>query len=222
VLNPVFALETGFFGPESRKNLVSKAEARLQGGATMPYRAVQFRSGEYYHIYNRGNNKQPIFFERENYLFFLRRWRDYLLPVSQVVAYCLMPNHYHFIVYLQKDDFSRPMQAFGLAYTKAVNQVYKRVGSLFQGRFRAIQVTGDAYLLQLSRYIHLNPIGAGLTARPEDWEFSSYREYVGLRKGSLPNPQIVLGQLGSTDAYRRFVECSEESRAIDISQFLLD
>jgi REP element-mobilizing transposase RayT len=222
--NPVSALETGFFclGAPFRENPISKVETGLVGDVYMPYRAMQFRAGEYYHVYNRGNNKQPIFFERENYLFFLRRWREYLLRVLEVVAYCLMPNHYHFLVFLQQDDFSRPMQAFGLAYTKAVNQVYKRVGSLFQGRFRTVQVTGDAYLLHLSRYIHMNPVVAGLAAKPEDWEFSSYREYVGLRDGSLPRPQIVISQIGSSDAYRRFVESYRDSKDLDISHLVLD
>ncbi|MGA9348067.1 MAG: hypothetical protein WBW48_04590 [Anaerolineae bacterium] len=71
----------------------------------MPYRPVEFRSGEYYHVYNRGNNYQPIFFERENYLYFLRQLRKYLVvDAIEIVAYCLMPNHYHLLVYLKTDD----------------------------------------------------------------------------------------------------------------------
>src|ERR1700730_12520509 len=100
----------------------------------MPYRAVAFRAGEYYHVYNRGHNRQPIFLERENYLFFLRKWREHLAETAGVVCYCLMPNHYHFLVHLREDDFSGAMQSFALSYTKAMNQVYKRIGSLFQGR----------------------------------------------------------------------------------------
>jgi REP element-mobilizing transposase RayT len=188
----------------------------------MPYRAVAFRAGEHYHVYNRGNNRQAIFLERENYLFFLRKWREYLLATADVVGYCLMPNHYHFLLHLREDDLSGPMQAFALSYTKAVNQRYKRVGSLFQGRFRALHVDGDPYLLHLSRYVHLNPVAAGLVARPEEWEFSSYREFVGLRNGSLPQPALVLAQLGSSVAYRLFVENYAGSDQLDISGLMLD
>src|SRR6266403_698935 len=128
----------------------------------MPYREIPFRAGEYYHVYNRGNNRQRVFLERENYLFFLRRWRHHISSSAQVICYCLMPNHYHFLIQLKADEFSEAMQAFTLSYTKALNKRYGRVGSVFQGRFRAIHVDGDPYLLHLSRYIHLNPLSAHL------------------------------------------------------------
>ena len=172
----------------------------------MPRRKTAFLPGQYYHLYNRGNNRQKIFFERENYLFFLRRFRHYLVTNTlDVNAYCLMPNHYHFLVHLRKEDFSQKMQAFTLSYTKAINKRYRRCGSIFQGRFQAILVDSDSYLLHLSRYIHLNPVKAGLVKRPEDWEFSSYVDYAGFRQGTLPNMENVLSQIGSAAAYQRFV-----------------
>ncbi|WP_287706938.1 MULTISPECIES: transposase [unclassified Microcystis] len=145
----------------------------------MPYRQNIFQPGQYYHIYNRGNNRQDIFFERENYLFFLRLVRKYLLETLDVIAYCLMPNHYHLLIQLKKAELSAAMQAFSLSYTKAINRRYGRVGSLFQGRFQAILVNDTEYLLNLSRYIHCNPVKAGLVSQPQEWEFSSFREYVG-------------------------------------------
>lgn len=85
----------------------------------MASRNVEFQTGHYYHIYNRGNNRQLIFFERENYLFFLRKLREYLVNNAvEVVAYCLMPNHYHLLVYLNSDNLSNLMQAFILSYTR--------------------------------------------------------------------------------------------------------
>ncbi len=177
----------------------------------MPYRKVELRAGEHYHIYNRGNNYADVFFERENYLYFLRQVRKYLLPEAvEIVAYCLMPNHYHLLLRLLADDLSTPMQGLSLSYTKAVNLHYGRVGALFQGRFKAVRVDRDEYLLHLSRYIHLNPLTAGLVKRAEDWEFSSYRDYIGLRSGTLPKPDIVLGQFPSGEAYRLFVESYAE------------
>jgi len=98
----------------------------------MPRREITFQPGEYYHLYNRGVNRERIFFEPENYLFFLSRLREHLLPVLEVVAYCLMPTHYHLLVYLKIDDLSKQiMQPFGLSYTKAINKQQGRVGPLF-------------------------------------------------------------------------------------------
>ncbi len=180
----------------------------------MPYRKFVFRAGEYYHLYNRGNNYQAIFFERENYLYFLRQLRKYLWPEAvETIAYCLMPNHYHLLVHLMTDDLSRLMQPFALSYTKAINKRYGRVGSLFQGRFRAVRVDRDEYLVHLSRYIHLNPVIAKLVEQPGDWGFSSYREYIGLRAGTLPKADAVLLQFSSPDAYRQFVaSCVEDDK----------
>jgi REP element-mobilizing transposase RayT len=182
----------------------------------MPCRKVLLRTGECYHVYNRGNNQQPIFFDRANYLFFLQRLRDYIVPkAAEILVYCLMPNHYHLLVRLNTDQFSDAMQSFGQSYTNAINKRYERVGSLFQGRFQAIHVDREEYLLHLSRYIHLNPVPS-LVRRPEDWEFSSYREYIGQRHGTLPSCELILRQFrppssraaadaSARSAYRRFV-----------------
>jgi putative transposase len=193
----------------------------------VPRRDNQFRAGEFYHLYNRGNNRAPIFFERENYLFFLQRLRQYLLPILDVVAYCLMPTHYHLLVQIttnktsevvrtarqslgcrspETSEVSRAMMRFSVSYTKAVNKRYDRVGALFQGSFQAKRADSNSYLAHLSRYIHLNPMLAGYGSSPEEWEFSSYPEYMGLRDGSLPVPDIVLAQFATREAYRAFVE----------------
>jgi len=114
------------------------------------------------------------------------------------------------------------MQPFTLSYTKAINKRYARVGSLFQGRFKAILVDKNEYLLHLSRYIHLNPVTARLVKRAEDWEFSSYPEYLGLRDGTLPRPGVVLSQFPSPDAYHQFVEAYIESDKEIINHLLMD
>jgi putative transposase len=189
----------------------------------MPRRSVEFCSGHYYHLYNRGNNYQPIFLERENYLYFLGQLRKYLAGNAlDIVAYCLMPNHYHLLVYLKTDNLSSLIQPFSLAYTKAINKRYGRVGSLFQGRFQGIHVDKNEYLLHLSRYIHLNPVSAGIAKKSEDWEFSSYPEYVGLRCGTLPKPDVVRSQFPSADSYRLFVEAYAEDDKQAIKHLIID
>ncbi len=181
----------------------------------MPRRQVILQAGNYYHVYNRGNNRQLIFFERENYVYFLRQLRNHLITHGvDIIAYCLMPNHYHLLVYLKTDRFSKLMQAFTLSYAKAISKRYQRVGSLFQGRFQAIHVDREEYLLHLTRYIHLNPVSANLVEKAENWEFSSYQEYIDLRPGNLPKIDGVRAKFQSADAYRYFLEDSTSDRLI--------
>ena len=114
------------------------------------------------------------------------------------------------------------MQPFIVSYTKAINRQQGRVGPLFQGPFRAVWVDKDEYLLHLSRYIHMNPVSAGLATRPEKWIFSSYRDYIGLRKGTLPVPDVVLSQFSSCQAYQAFVESYRDQDAKIIEHLLFD
>ena len=178
-------------------------------------RTTRLSPGQYYHLYNRGVNRQPIFFCDENWLFFVRRLRHYFNPeLAEIIAYCLMPNHYHLLVYVKCEDAGREvMQPFTVSYTKAINKQQQRSGHLFQGPFEAKHVNRDAYLKWLTRYIHLNPVEAGLVAAPADWVYSSYREYIGLRQGTLPSPEIVVSQFPSIEAYREFVESSARVEA---------
>ena len=132
--------------------------------------------------------------------------QKYFTPAQvEIIAYCLMPNHYHLLVCLNSDDLARVMQPFALSYSKAIAKRFGRTGTLFQGPFKSRLVDKNEYLLHLSRYIHLNPVFAGLAAKPEDWEFSSYRDYIDLRSGTFVRPEIILSQFGR-EAYRLFVE----------------
>jgi REP element-mobilizing transposase RayT len=119
---------------------------------------------QFHHIYNRGVDRSPIFFNRDNWFFFLKRLREYASPdQADILAYCLMPNHYHVLCEVKVDDFGKSvMQPFSVSYTKAINKQQGRVGSLFQGPFQARRVDSDSYLVHLTRYIHLNPVTANL------------------------------------------------------------
>jgi putative transposase len=182
-----------------------------------------YAAGQYYHVYNRGVNRQPIFFAPRNWVFFLQRLNEYFTgDKAMIIAYCLMPNHYHLLVYVLDSEFSfSVMQPFVTSYTKAINKEQDRVGALFQGRFKGILIERNEYLVHLSRYIHRNPVDAGLAARPADWTFSSYRDYIGLRQGKLPHPGIVLGQFPSAANYAAYVEETEQGYG-SISHLLPD
>ncbi len=185
----------------------------------MPSRKEHFEPTHYYHIYNRGNNRGAIFFEKDNYLFFLRKLRQYLLPYVDVIAYCLMPTHYHLLVRVKPSQtsevfetsdvsnvsISRAMQKLSIAYTKAINKRFDRVGSLFQGAFQARHVESDTHLLHLCRYIHGNPVKDGLVSDPADWPYSNYLEWIGERDGTLFDLQFVYQHFRTSTDYRTFV-----------------
>ena len=181
-------------------------------------------AGATYHVYNRGVNYNDIFFTRANWLFFLRRLRTYCpAEMGAIIAYCLMPNHYHLIVHVAAAEFGlKAMQPLMVSYTKAINKQEGRVGAVFQGPFQARRVTTDGDLVHLSRYIHLNPVAAGFVASPEDWEFSSYHEYIGLRAGTLPQPESVLRHFSSPAAYAEYVCGPADPRAGLLKSLLID
>ena len=113
----------------------------------------------------------------------------------------------YLLVYIQCDDAGLGIvQLFVVSYTKAVNKQLQRSGHLFQGSFDARHVNCDAYPKWLTRYIHLNPVMAGLVGAAADWVYSSSREFIGLRQGMLPSPDIILSQFPSVQAYKEFVE----------------
>jgi hypothetical protein len=114
------------------------------------------------------------------------------------------------------------MQPFGVSYTKAINEQQNRVGPLFQGRFQTAWVDSNDYLLQLSRYIHLNPVHANLVQYPSDWIYSSYRDYVGLRKGTIPHKEMVMSFFSKPAEYQEFIELNDQAGTKDIAHLLLD
>jgi putative transposase len=193
----------------------------------MPPRMMSFTPGQYYHIYNRGSARQPIFFEEENYHYLLRLFKKYSQTMAiTVIAYCLMPNHYHFLV-RQDGETSAGLlfQRVFNAYTKAINKRYERTGTLFQGRYRCILLVKTAHLFQLCRYIHANPVRASLVTYPEQWPYSNYREWIGLRPGTLWDLDFVRTNFGTPNEYIEFVQEYLSSKAelpSEFKPFLLD
>ncbi len=173
----------------------------------MPARLQEFQAGEYYHIFHRGAEGQKIFFETENYLYFLRLLYKYLKLLSMnVIAYCLMPTHFHFMLQPCIDnnlsDFMRRLQT---SYVQAINKRYKRTGPLFPERFKHKHVYSDRYQILLCRYIHVNPLKDGLVSKLEDWAFSNYLEFIEARHGKIYIPEFRNRFFPTPEAYAEFV-----------------
>ena len=173
----------------------------------MARRKVNFLGGHYYHIYNRGSNRELIFRESENYKFLLSRVKDYSSRFKiAVIAYCLMPNHYHFLLRQDGlDSISLFIQRTFNSYSKAFNKAYQRTGTLLEGPFKSIHIEKENHLIHLCRYIHRNPLEAGLVTNLDDWLYSNYLEWVGKRAGTLYDEKFVREQFTNPDEYKEFV-----------------
>ena len=165
------------------------------------------QAGCYYHAYNRGCNRERIFVNDGNYIFLIKRAKSFLANYTlSVIAYCLMPNHYHFLCRPEEDDsLSRYIQRLFNSYTQAFNKGQGRSGTLFEGRFKSILVDTDEYVIQLCRYIHLNPVRAGLVRDPSQWPYSNYLEWVEKRDGILIDREFVRRYFSTPADYEDFV-----------------
>ena len=164
-----------------------------------------------YHIYNRGNNKQPIFFSPENYLFFLRKINTQLKPICDILCWCLMPDDFHLIINTNEHSCrerptfgGKPMQELAYrtgvllsSYSQAINKQNRTTGSLFQQKTKSILLSGtNGHLIECMHYIHQNPYRSGLVNTSEDWQFSSFLDYAGLREGKLCNKLLLMNLTG--------------------------
>lgn len=169
--------------------------------------------GAFYHVTSRGNEQKDVFKsqkDREKFLSYLESATERYSAVVHV--YCLMSNHYHLLLETPAGNLSQIMRHINGAYTNYFNTKRKRAGHLFQGRYKAILVEKDTYALELSRYIHRNPVGAGMVKQPEEYRWSSYRCYIG--QTGQPDWLRTAEQLGRFDGgerekrerYKMFVE----------------
>jgi len=184
---------------------------------------MHYEKGQYYHAYNRGNNKQPIFIEPGNYEYLLKLMRKNAARFRiTVIAYCLMPNHYHI---LARQDDTTPLTKFirstFQSYAQAFNKRYRRTGKLFENSRDPIVIDDLAYLSGLCRYIHRNPVEAHLVENAQHWPYSNYREFIGDRPRFFHHPDLVKEWFASPEEYRRFVEKqSDETNYIKIQKYL--
>ena len=165
-------------------------------------------AGEIYHVYNRGNNKEPIFRSSENYHYFILLYTQYIFPIADTYAYCLMNNHFHLCIRIREEDGTN--EAYQLrkqtiaweayvslqfknlfsTYTKAFNKMYERTGSLFQKPFGRIHVDSDQYLAHLIQYIHQNPKKHGFVDHFSDWPYSSWDTFGKTGKTRIPREGV--------------------------------
>lgn len=195
-----------------------------------------FRPNCYYHIYNRGNNKEAIFLDEQDYWNFLKRVKLALfgpksvslpgrvrikaLPEGafDVLAYCLMPNHFHFLIRQNLVlPVSKLVTGVCTSYAKYFNLKYNRIGNLFQDAFKAKIVDSDKYLMYLTAYIHNNP------SKPLDYDYSSLKDYLGMRTGRITDKGFILKMFGhSADEYKKFVLAFNEKDLKLVKDYLFE
>jgi len=148
----------------------------------MPYRQETFAEREYYHVYNRGALRNTLFYNHLAYRSFIDLIDRYAVETSiQVIAVCLMPNHFHLLVQIgEGGDLSQFMKRVCQAYSKRANRELRRAGTVIEGRFKSKHVKFTEYLTHLCRYIHANPIKAGLAQDPREWPYSNFKEFIGI------------------------------------------
>lgn len=194
----------------------------------MPYRTIPFVDAEFYHLYNRGLEKKPIFTTARDYSHFLKTLFYYqvqnpkpkfstyrhskIFPIDlskkivKILCYCLMPNHFHLLVQqLQKGGISEFMRRSTHSYTKYRNTRYGRQGPVFQGIFKAVRVESDEQLIHLSRYIHLNPLVSLLINDLRLYPWSSYQAYLDSKDDQQISKEEVFAFFSSAEKYQQFV-----------------
>ena len=173
---------------------------------------MHFEENYCYHVYNMGNNAQKLFFSDYDYIQFLHKVRKEILPNCEILAYCLMPNHFHFLLYATARSIepineitphiqmlSRKFGTLQSSYSQSVNTRMKRSGSLFRQRTKAKPLneyitypnTKPLYAETCFFYIHQNPVKEGIVKKNELWQYSSFADYCGFRNGTLCNKALA-------------------------------
>ncbi len=196
--------------------------------------------GFYYHIYNRGNNRNDIFFEKENYLYFLKLYDKYISPVADTYCWCLLKNHFHFLIKTKefkdiefkklnystkrsiKSDKVNPSKQFSHlfnAYTQAINKRYSRTGSVFQKPFQRKIITNDEYIKKLIFYIHNNPVHHGYSNSTIEYKWSSYHTILSNKPTNLMRDEVI-ELFDNLENFKYFHKCNYEFE--DVNHLILE
>jgi REP element-mobilizing transposase RayT len=174
------------------------------------YKPIPLEKGNYYHIYNRGNNGIDVFFDTDSYYHFLRLFDRYISPIAETYAWCLLKNHFHILVYIKMDseiDYSKleystvekpklldPSKQFGHlfnAYTQAINKKFNRTGALFEKPFERKQITSERYLQNVIYYIHNNPVQHGFVKQLSLYPWSSFETIISDKPTKLNRQDVI-------------------------------
>jgi putative transposase len=175
-----------------------------------------------YHIYNRANGSEKLFLSDENYRYFLKKYEAYLYPIVDTLCYCLLPNHFHFLIRVKKeailkeffnlqgfksleDLILQQFSNFFNGYAKAFNKQQNRKGSLFMHPFKRKQVTDITYLRKLIHYIHYNPVNHGFCNAAYNWKHSSYSVIISGTKTTLEREEVI----GYFEELENFMYCHQ-------------
>ncbi|MBC8416217.1 MAG: transposase [Candidatus Cloacimonetes bacterium] len=185
-----------------------------------------YEEGNYYHIYNRGCNKEKIFFCSENYEYLIRRMKkNHKEYFVNIIAFCLMPNHFHFLLQQKSNiPLSDWLKVLFSGYTLAVNKQHNRTGTLFEGKLKKRMIDKTEYLQHLIYYIHFNPVKADLVFSPEEWKFSNYLECIDKRDDSPFDELLINEYFGSKEKYMIFTEnyYLDERTGKQLRKYLID
>jgi putative transposase len=194
------------------------------GTSIMSYKTpLLLATNAYFHVCNRGVNRQRIFFSDDDYVLFTKRIQASLSGIGiAVLNYCLMPNHFHFTL---RQDEQYAMAVFFRrlcdGFAKLINLKYERTGHLFQGGYRPKLITNPNALLPLSRYIHRNPVAAGLVAKPRDWKYSSCGAYCGMAPTDFLDTETILRTAGGRHQYTIMLKDGSQETAEEVQEVLL-
>ncbi len=174
---------------------------------------MQIQPDNLYHVYNQGNRKQPIFFGNQHYQLFLQLTKKYIVPNGDILAYCLMPNHFHFLIYsneisatkikLGSINISMLSNSFRMllsVYAQILNKEKIETGSVFRQKTKAkfLDPSSLDNAINCFNYIHSNPVKASLVNHQQDWDYSSFNEYLGLFETNILNMKMAKLKLDIT------------------------
>jgi REP element-mobilizing transposase RayT len=202
------------------------------------YKPIPLEKGNFYHIYNRGNNGIDVFFDSDSYYYFLKLYDKYITPIADTYAWCLLKNHFHALVYtrleheietskleystIEKPKVIEPSKQFGFlfnAYTQAINKKFNRTGGLFEKPFERKQITSDKYLQNVIYYIHNNPVQHGFVKQMSLYPWSSYESVLSDKPTKLKRNDIV-NLYGSKDEFINYHNTKQNLN--EITKFIIE
>jgi REP element-mobilizing transposase RayT len=202
------------------------------------YKPLPLEKGNYYHIYNRGNNGIDVFFDSDSYYHFLKLYEKYIAPIAETYAWCLLKNHFHVLVYTRMDheieneklEYStinkptviEPSNQFGFlfnAYTQAINKKFKRTGRLFETPFQRKQITSEKYLQNVIYYIHNNPVQHGFVKQMNLYPWSSYETVLSDKPTKLKRKEII-DLFGTNDEFISYHNTKQNLN--EITKFIIE